>query len=254
MYTKAAPYADPAPRTPIVPHTLPQPRRPEKVLPDLPVTVDTVIFTVLDGTLQVLLVRRGEEKFAGLWSLPGGFVAPSEPLESAALRELRDATGVTDVYLEQLYTFGDPGRDTRGRVISVAYVALLAADRCPLVPNELEDEAQWWPVYQLPPLAFDHPRMIEVALERVRTKLEYTTIGFQLMPAAFTLGELQRVYEVVLDREVDKRNFRRRLELLDLVEPTGETRRGGPGRPAQLYRFHRGGAVHLRERGAHSPF
>jgi 8-oxo-dGTP diphosphatase len=237
-----------------VPHTVRQPTRRSRPLPDLPVTVDTVIFTVLDATLQVLLVRRGEDAFEGLWSLPGGFVEPSEPLEAAALRELRDATGVTDVYLEQLYTFGDPGRDTRGRVISVAYVALLAADRCPLVPNELEAEARWWPVYDLPPLAFDHPRMIEVALARVRTKLEYTTIGFQLMPHDFTLGELQRVYEVVLDRPIDKRNFRRRLKLLELVEETGEKRSEGPGRPAALHRFRHVDFVHLRDRGFHSPF
>lgn len=237
-----------------MPHTLRKPETRRNALPELPVTVDTVIFTVLDGTLQVLLVRRAEEHLTGLWSLPGGFVAPDEPLESAALRELRDATGVTDVYLEQLYTFGDPGRDTRGRVISVAYVALLAADRCPLVPNELEAEARWWPVYDLPPLAFDHPRMIEIALDRVRTKLEYTTIGFQLMPASFTLGELQSVYEVVLDRAIDKRNFRRRLKLLDLVEPTGEKRSDGPGRPAELYRFVAVDFVNLRDKGVHSPF
>lgn len=227
---------------------------PRGVLPALPVTVDTVIFTVVEEALQVLLVKRGEEKFAGLWSLPGGFVAPEEDLENAALRELQEATGVRDVYLEQLYTFGEPDRDTRGRVISVAYVALLAADRCPLVPHELEAEARWWPVYGLPDLAFDHPRMIEVALQRVRTKLEYTTIGFQLMGATFTLGELQRIYELILDRELDKRNFRRRLQLLDLVEPTGEYRKEGPGRPALLHRFSRVDFVNLRDRGIHSPF
>lgn len=223
-------------------------------LPELPVTVDTVILSVVAGTLQVLLVRRAEAKFEGLWSLPGGFVRPTEPLEHAAQRELREATGVTDVYLEQLYTFGEPARDTRGRVISVAYVALLDADRCPLVPHELEAEARWWSVYDLPPLAFDHPRMIEVALARVRTKLEYTTIGFQLLPSTFTLGELQRMYEVVLDRELDKRNFRRKLAMLDLVEATGEKRSEGPGRPAALYRFRHVDFVLLRERGIHFPF
>ena len=232
----------------------PAPFIPATALPELPVTVDTVIFTVLEQELQVLLVERGEKKFAGLWSLPGGFVAPNEALDEAAIRELHEATGVRDVYLEQLYTFGDPGRDTRGRVISVAYVALLAADRCPLVPNELEAEARWWPAYKLPDLAFDHPRMIEVALARVRTKLEYTTIGFQLMAVTFTLGELQRVYEVILDRELDKRNFRRRLQLLDLVESTGELRQEGPGRPALLHRFRHVDFVHLRDRGIHTPF
>jgi 8-oxo-dGTP diphosphatase len=232
----------------------PAPLIPATALPELPVTVDTVIFTVLEQELQVLLVERGEKKFAGLWSLPGGFVAPNEALDEAAIRELHEATGVHDVYLEQLYTFGDPRRDTRGRVVSVAYVALLAADRCPLVPNELEAEARWWPAYELPDLAFDHPRMIEVAIDRVRTKLEYTTIGFQLLSATFTLGELQRVYEVILDRELDKRNFRRRLQLLDLVESTGELRKEGPGRPALLHRFSHVNFVHLRDRGIHTPF
>ncbi len=223
-------------------------------LPPLPVTVDTVIFTVLGEELRVLLVRRAESRFLGLWSLPGGFVRPEEALEAAALRELRDATGVTDVYLEQLYTFGDPDRDTRGRVISVAYVALLAADRCPLVPHELEAEAQWFSVYELPALAFDHPRMIQSGLERVRTKLEYTTIGLQLLPATFTLGELQRLYEIILDRRLDKRNFRRKLKLLELVEETGQKRSDGRGRPAALYRFRRIDFVQLRERGIHVPF
>jgi 8-oxo-dGTP diphosphatase len=199
--------------------------------------VDTVILTVLEGKLQVILVRRLDEPFAGLWALPGGFVGGDESLEAAALRELGEATGVEDVYLEQLYTFGDPRRDTRGRVISVAYVALLAADRCPLTPHRLEAEARWFSVYDLPDLAFDHGRMLEVALERVRTKLEYTTIGFQLLPATFTLGELQLTYEIILDRSLDKRNFRRRLKLLGLFEPTGAKRAEGPGRPAALYRF-----------------
>jgi hypothetical protein len=223
-------------------------------LPELPVTVDAVILTVLNAELRVLLVRRGEKRFEGLWSLPGGFVRPEENLEAAAVRELRDATGVSEVYLEQLYTFGEPDRDTRGRVISVAYVALLAADRCPMMLNELEAEARWWSVYDLPELAFDHPRMIDVALQRVRTKLEYTTIGLQLLSATFTLSELQSVYEIVLDRPLDKRNFRRKLGLLELVEETGDKRSDGPGRPAALYRFRGIDFVQLRDRGIHVPF
>lgn len=223
-------------------------------LPALPVTVDTVILTVLDGALQALLVRRGESRFAGLWSLPGGFVRPEEPLEDAALRELDEATGVRDVYLEQLYTFGEPGRDTRGRVISVAYVALLDADRCPLTPHDLEAEARWWPVDAMPPLAFDHGEMIEVALQRVRTKLEYTTIASQLAGELFSLSALQSLYEVVLGRPLDKRNFRRKLNLAGLVEPTGQSLSDGPGRPAQLYRFRELEFFHLRDRGIHVPF
>lgn len=223
-------------------------------LPPLPVTVDTVILTVLQGALQVLLVRRTDQNDPELWALPGGFVREDEALEQAALRELDEATGVRDVYLEQLYTFGEPERDSRGRVVSVAYVALLAADRCPLVPNALEAEARWWPVHGLPRLAFDHGDMVRVALDRVRTKLEYTTVGAQLMPAEFTLGELQLAYEVILGRELDKRNFRRKLNLAGLVEPTGHTRSDGPGRPAALHRFADAQLVQLRDRGIHAPF
>ena len=227
---------------------------PTASLPELPVTVDTVIFTVLADSLQVLLVKRAEERFAGLWSLPGGFVRPEEPLETAALRELDEATGTADVYLEQLYTFGDPRRDTRGRVISIAYVALLAADRCPLKPHDLEAEARWWPVEDLPPLAFDHGAMIDVALERVQTKIQYTTIASQLAGESFTLSQLQSLYEHVLGRSLDKRNFRRKLELAGLVEATGESASDGPGRPAKLYRFQDLDFFQLREKGIHAPF
>jgi 8-oxo-dGTP diphosphatase len=227
---------------------------PARRLPSFPLTVDTVILTVLEGELKLVLVKRLDEPFAGLWALPGGFVLCEESLESAARRELQEATGVHDVYLEQLYTFGEPERDTRGRVVSVAYVALVAADRCPLTPHRLEAEARWFSVDDLPAMAFDHREMLDTALARVRTKLEYTTLGFQLMPATFTLKELQSSYEIVLHRSLDKRNFRRRLKLLDLVEPVGEKRAEGPGRPAELYRFKDVDFLHLREKGFFLPF
>jgi 8-oxo-dGTP diphosphatase len=231
-----------------------QSQGPPRSLPALPVTVDTVILTVLEGQLQAVLVKRLDDPFAGLWALPGGFVHPEESLEDAALRELREATGVEEVYLEQLYTFGEPDRDTRGRVVSVAYVALLSADRCPLTPHRLEAEARWFSLYRLPRMAFDHGAMLEGALQRVRTKLEYTTIGFQLMPPTFTLQELQSTYEIILDCELDKRNFRRRLKLLELVEPVGIKRTEGPGRPAELYRFREPDFINLREKGFYLPF
>jgi len=227
---------------------------PARTLPALPVTVDTVILTVLEGQLQAVLVKRLDDPFAGLWALPGGFVRPEESLEDAALRELREATGVEEVYLEQLYTFGDPHWDTRGRVVSVAYVAMIAADLCPLTPHRMEAEARWFSLYKLPGMAFDHGAMLEGALQRVRTKLEYTTIGFHLMPQTFTLQELQSTYEIILDRSLDKRNFRRRLKLLELVEPVGVKRAEGPGRPAELYRFREPEFVNLREKGFYIPF
>lgn len=201
-------------------------------------TVDMVLFTVLEGALQVLLVRRGIEPFRGAWAIPGGFVLEAETLDEAALRELAEETGVRDVYLEQLYTFGDPGRDPRGRVVTVAYYALVDRERAPLRAGSDAADARWWPVGALPAeLAFDHARVLEYALRRLRGKVEYTTVGFELLPERFTLAELQAVYEAILGRPLDKRNFRRSIEALDELVPLDEWRRGEPSRPARLYSF-----------------
>ncbi|HEX7240663.1 MAG TPA: NUDIX domain-containing protein [Longimicrobiaceae bacterium] len=208
---------------------------------EVEVTVDVATFTLRGGALHVLLVRRGIEPFRGRWALPGGFVLEDETLEAAALRELREETAVPDVYLEQLYTFGDPGRDPRGRVVTVAYYALVAHDRVAPEAGSDAAETRWWPVDALPdPLAFDHAHVLEYAVGRLRGKLEYTTVGFELLPERFTLAELQEVYEAILGRPLDKRNFRRRVEALDELVPLEEWRRGEPSRPARLYSF-RGG-------------
>lgn len=201
--------------------------------------VDLVIFTMAlrrDSELQVLLIRRKYKTFQGFWALPGGFVGEDESLEAAASRELREETGVQDVYVEQLYTFGDPDRDPRGRVVSVAYFALISADR-PLTATTDASDVRWFPLHQVPELAFDHRRILDCALERLRNKLEYTTVGFQLLPAEFTLSELQGVYEAILGKKLDKRNFRRKIELLDVVRPLEKWRREGVTRPARLYQF-----------------
>ena len=205
---------------------------------DVQVTVDLVIFTIREQQLHVLLIERGVPPFAGRWALPGGFIREGETLEHAALRELQEETGVRDVYLEQLFTFGDPGRDPRGRVVTVAYYALIAADKAPLVARTDARAARWWPVANHPALAFDHERILAYAVERLRNKLEYTTVGFQLLPRRFTLTELQQVYEAILGRSLDKRNFRRKLALLGLLKPSKE-RRHERGRPAQLFEFSR---------------
>ncbi|HEX6751851.1 MAG TPA: NUDIX domain-containing protein [Longimicrobium sp.] len=205
------------------------------------VTVDVVVFTLLGGALHVLLVRRGIEPFRGQWAVPGGFLLADESLEAAALRELREETGVEQAFLEQLYTFGDPGRDPRGRVVTVAYYALMAPDGvAPLVWSDAA-EARWWPLSGLPqPLAFDHARIVEVALARLRGKVEYTTVGFELLPRKFTLAELQTVYEAILGQPLDKRNFRRKIEMLDGLVALDEWRRPPAGRPARLYAFRAG--------------
>jgi 8-oxo-dGTP diphosphatase len=217
------------------------------------VAVDIVIFTIQSGELRVLLVKRGIPPFADQFAIPGGFVLENESLDQAALRELKEETGVGDVYLEQLYSFGDPGRDPRGRVISVAYFALIAADRSPLMAGSDAAEARWWPVRELPPLAFDHAQIMDYSLQRLRNKLEYTTVGFQLLPSRFSLTELQEVYEAILDKKLDKRNFRRKLALLKIMRPTREFRHGGR-RPARLFEFVARNFEKLKDKGILFPF
>jgi len=219
----------------------------------LRVTVDIVIFTLREGSLQVLLVKRGVPPFEGQYAIPGGFIRGDESLEEAALRELHEETGVRNVFLEQLYTFGDPKRDPRGRVITVAYYALIASDKLSLVAGADAAEAQWFPASSVPPLAFDHKSILDYALERLRNKLEYTTVGFQLLAQKFTLGELQAVYEAILGRPLDKRNFRRKLALLGILKPLREWRRTGR-KPAQLFRFAAPRFEKLKDKGILFPF
>jgi 8-oxo-dGTP diphosphatase len=218
------------------------------------VTVDIVIFTVRDKRLQVLLIKRGIPPFQGAWAIPGGFVLDHESLEEAARRELAEETGVAEVYLEQLYSFGDPGRDPRGRVVTVAYFALIAADRSPLRAGTDAAEASWFPMDALPALAFDHARVLDYALERLRNKLEYTTVGFQLLPEKFTLTALQQVYEAILARPLDKRNFRRKVALLKILKPLNEQQRDGIHRPARLYKFSARQFEKLKDKGILFPF
>ena len=217
------------------------------------VAVDIVIFTIRDKGLHVLLVKRGIPPFAGQFAIPGGFVLDNESLDQAALRELKEETGVSDVYLEQLYSFGDPKRDPRGRIISVAYFALIAADHSQLAPGSDAAEAQWRPVNNLPELAFDHSAILDYSIERLRNKLEYTTVGFQLLPKRFSLGDLQEVYEAILDKKLDKRNFRRKLALLKILRPTRQFRHGGR-RPARMFEFVAANFEKLKEKGILFPF
>ena len=207
-----------------------------KEYPRPSVTTDIIIFTLRNGDLQVLLIRRKNPPFQGEWAIPGGFVGIHESLEEAALRELEEETGVRDVYLEQLYTFGDPDRDPRGRTITVAYYALVPATAIHPHAGSDASEARWWSVHDPPPLAFDHADILAYALQRLRYKLEYTAVGFELLPENFVLSELQAAYEVVLGEELDKRNFRRKILGAEVIEETGAYRTG-EGRPAKLYRF-----------------
>ena len=199
------------------------------------VTVDIVLFTIRDRQLHLLLIKRLAKPFEGSFALPGGFVLKDESLDAAAERELREETGVEKVYLEQLYTFGEPERDPRGRVITVAYYALVPHNQTLRAGTDASDAA-WFPVTELPELAFDHGQIVEYAHQRIRNKVDYSNVGFELLPDKFTLTELQFVHEAILGESLDKRNFRRKIIQKGIVKPTKEWQRTGR-KPAQLFRF-----------------
>lgn len=202
------------------------------------VAVDVVIFAIDGSELQALLVRVRNGPFAGHWAFPGGLVPAGEAPEETATRELLAQTGIGDVYLEQLRTFGDPGRDPGAHVVSIAYFALLPSKPKILRPPGKYAGMCWVPVRSLPALAYDHNDMAACALERLRAKLAYTNVAYSLLPERFTLGELQEVYETILGRPLDRRNFRKKVLALRLLQPLAVHRRG-PHRPARLYRFRR---------------
>ena len=201
------------------------------------VAVDNCIFTVLEGRLHLLLIQMTKVPYVGMWALPGGLIQDEESLDAAAGRILNEETGVADVYLEQLYTFGQPDRDPAGRVVSIAYFALIHAAGIELRTQPKYADVHWWPCANLPPLAYDHDAVAAYARQRLEWKLAYTNIVWSLLPRRFALTELQKVYEAVLGRQLDKRNFRKKILSLGLVEPIGETAMRGAHRPAMLYRF-----------------
>ncbi|MCD4783078.1 MAG: NUDIX hydrolase [Candidatus Eremiobacteraeota bacterium] len=201
------------------------------------VTVDIVIFTIQHEKLCVLLIKRKYPPYKGKWAIPGGFVKYKEPLEDAAIRELEEETGVKEVYIEQLYTFGEPRRDPRKRVITVAYFALISSENLVVRPDTDVSDVRWYSVYKLPKLAFDHERIVNYALTRLRNKIMYANVAFQLLSDEFTLTELQKAYEVILDKKLDKRNFRKKIISSKILEETGNKKLEGRHRPARLYRF-----------------
>lgn len=208
-------------------------------------TTDIVIFTLRDQQLKLLLIKRGGEPYKGKWALPGGFVQMDEDLETGARRELAEETGISGVYLEQLYTFGAVDRDPRERVITVAWYALIPSDRIQLQAATDAEAVGWFGLDELPPLAFDHQDIVAMAHQRLVAKLDYSTIAFQFMPREFTLSELQEVYEIILRAEMDRRNFRKWILALEQIEETGEERREGAHRPAKLYRVKEPGKVEI---------
>jgi 8-oxo-dGTP diphosphatase len=196
--------------------------------------VVVVIFSIVREQLSVLLIHRAADPFEGSWALPGGMLLAGESLDGAAVRKLSDETGVTDVFLEQLYTFDAEGPGTAAVVVT--YFALVDLQRARLRPD-LEWQPAWHAVRALPPLAFENEQIVTYAVQRLRNKLEYTNVVYSLLPERFTLTQMQRVYEVIVGEPIDKRNFRKRVTQLGIVRETGELSKLGAHRPAMLFEF-----------------
>jgi len=205
-------------------------------LPFAIIATDAVCFRLIDGELSVLLGKTApESSFPGKWALIGGLVLNDETADCSATRHLRDKAGIDDIYKEQLYTFSALDRDPRGRVVSVAYVALTNSDVQDR--SKARVETKWCPVSSLPKLAYDHDEIVRVAIERLRSRLEYTTVVQFLLPDQFTLSDLQKAYEAIIGKEVDKRNFRKKILAAEVLKDTGKQRKEGTMRPAELYAF-----------------
>jgi len=200
------------------------------------IAVDLIIFTIFQKKLQVVLIQMKKKPFQNYWALPGGLIKPNESLEQAAKRHLSAKSGMQNIYLEQLYTFGEIDRDPFGRVVSAAYFALIPNVNLKLKTSKRYNGISWFPVEQLPPLAYDHRTMIEFALKRLKAKVGYTNIIYSLMPNIFTLGTLQQSYEIILNKKLDKRNFRKKIMALDILKKTNE-KTDLSHRPATLYQF-----------------
>ncbi len=212
-------------------------------------TIDCVVFGFGEADLRVMLIERALEPFRGKWALPGGFVRTEESLDDAARRELREETGLADVYLEQLYTFGAVRRDPRERVVSVAYYALVNfAEHRARADTDARD-ARWFAVGDVPTLAFDHAAILDAALRRLKAKVRYEPIGFELLPPKFTLSQLQRLYETVLERPLDKRNFRKKILSMGVLIELDEIQQDVAHRAARLYRFDEERYRKLRKKG-----
>lgn len=210
-----------------------------KISQQISITVDIAVFTIIDGILKVLLSHRLKEPFKGKYTLPGGFLDENLNLKNNAETILERDVGISGFYLEQLFTFGELNRDPRGRILSTAYYALIDSNKVNINFSEKYDEVKWFNVSDVNKLeiGFDHEKIIKYGFDRIKNKIDYTNIAFQLLPKKFTLADLQQVYEVVLEKEIDKRNFRKKIFEQDLVFELNETRQQGRMRPAKLYKF-----------------
>jgi 8-oxo-dGTP diphosphatase len=217
--------------------------------PMFSLTVDCVVFGIDEEDLKILLIQRALEPNKGDWALPGGFVHIDETIDCAAMRELKEETSIDNVFLEQLYTFGAVDRDPRERIVSVAYLGLVNIREHKIKAATDAKNAKWFSIKELPKLAFDHAEIVNTAIKRLRGKIRYQPIGFNLLPQKFTLHQLQHLYEVILSRSLDKRNFRRKILGMGFIKSTGEKEVNVTHRAAQFYSFDEKGYNRLLESG-----
>lgn len=205
-----------------------------------PITVDNVIFGYAEGELKIALIERKKDPYMGMWAIPGGFMEGEETAEEAAFRELKEETGIENIFLEQFHVFSSHGRDPRGRTITISFFALINSDNYHnLVATEDASAAKWWPAYKIPPLAFAHKETYAKALAALRIAMKTRPLAFELLPKEFTLTQLQKLYEQVFDIQIDKRNFRRKVAKMDFIRASGQKQEGEKHRPAMLYRYDR---------------
>lgn len=202
-----------------------------------PLTVDCVVFGYDEGKLKVALIERKTDPFQGKWAIPGGFMEGDETAEETALRELKEETGMENIFLEQFHTFTSHGRDPRGRTITIAFFALVNSDKYHLTASEDAAKAKWWSAYEIPPLAFKQSEMYEMALQALRVAMNTRPLAFELLPQLFTLTQLQNLYEQVFNVKIDIRNFRRKVKKMTYICATNQKQEGKQHRPASLYQY-----------------
>lgn len=222
-----------------------------KKIQNIKLAVDAVVFGYKNTRLEVLLIQQKYGETKGEWALPGGFVLENEDLEKAVLRELKEETGVEVSYMEQLYTFGNINRDPRGRVVSVAYIVMIDHALHNLQANSDAQDVQWYPINSLPQLAYDHSEIVTLALLRLQNKIKYAPIGFELLDKSFPFSDLENLYQTILNRKIDRRNFRKKILSFGFVVETNEIRQIGSGRPAKLFKFDHHKYTELEKQGIH---
>ena len=216
---------------------------------EIKLSVDAVVFGYESGTISVLLIKRKYDPYKGKWAIPGGFVKNEESLEEAVERELQEETGIKINYLEQLYTFGKPSRDTRGRVVSIAYFGLVRPNAFKIFASTDAEQVQWFNINELPELSFDHKDILDAAIQRLQGKITYEPIGFELLDKKFPFSDLEKLYTTLLGRDIDRRNFRKKIVGLNVLDELEEKVSKGSGRPANLFQFNQKRYFQLKKDG-----